>query len=72
MTDSQQEPEDLAIAEFNEMPPDEPLSEADASGRLDDVPGAQPELAEADLAPDDRQPGLSETDLASDDIPEDS
>ena len=64
--------EDPLIAEFEQLPGEEPLSEADASGRLEDVPGAQPELSEADLAPDDRQPGLTEADLASDDLPEDT
>lgn len=49
------------------------VSEADTAGRLDDDPSAQPELTEAELAPESAGlPRLDEADLAPDDLPEDS
>lgn len=49
------------------------VSEADVAGRLDDDPSAQPELTEAELAPESAGlPRLDEVDLASDELPEDS
>lgn len=49
------------------------VSEADAAGRLDDDPTAQPELTEAELAPESSGlPRLDEQDLSPDDLPEDT
>jgi hypothetical protein len=56
---------------FDDVPPEEPLSEEDAAGRLDDDPTAQPRLPESELAPDDVEPALPPEEFEPDD-PEDS
>lgn len=73
MSTSSEEPYGVSSAATDDVPPEQRVSAADAAGRLDDDPTAQPELSEDELTGDRFQPvGLDESDLAPVDDPDDS